>query len=87
MGNIGATNLEVACQLFGIGGSLSLVDLLPDNSTVGIWLATIPLQGVVTYSGTGSLQLQCFGAPNVSGNLFAYYPRLTAIPATNLNLQ
>jgi hypothetical protein len=62
------------------------VDLLPDNPTVGIFLGTLPLQGVVTLSSTTAITLQCEAAPGPLV-VYAYYPQMTAIPVTNITTQ
>ncbi len=86
--NDGATDIEVVCQLAGgpITGSYSQVDLLPDNSTVGIFLATLPLETAVTLTSTTAITLQCEAAPSPV-TLFLYYPQMTAFPVTNITSQ
>ncbi len=84
----GSIDLEVACQLTGITGAISLTDLEADNGTVGAWSQTMPLQGAITLTGSTAVQLQCFGAPSADIQaLYAYRPQMTAIPVTTLVTQ
>ena len=78
------SNFDWCANLTGgsLSGTYAQVDLEPDNGTVGIWLATLPLEAVATFSGTTAVSLQCEAAPNP--DVYIYYPQMSAIPVTNI---
>ena len=86
--NDGAADVEVVCEIAGsnITTTYAQADLLPDNNTVGIWLATLPIQVVASLPGSTAVTLQCEAAPGPL-TLFMYYPQITAIPVTTLTQQ
>ena len=80
-------DVEAVCQLSGgpLTGTYAQVDLLPDNSTVGIFLATLPLEAAVTFTSSTGVTLQCEAAPTPT--IFVYYPQMTAFPVTSITTQ
>lgn len=76
------TDAEVVCQIPQISGAISSVDLNTDNSQVGAFEAELPVQGIISLSGTTTIQLSCSYAP--SGDVYAYRPQLMAIQVTSI---
>ena len=64
------------------------VDLLPDDTQVGSWSSTIPVQTAVTLANPTAVTMQCGGAGDgyASSTFLAYRPKLTAIQG-NLQIQ
>jgi len=79
------TDVEVVCEIPQINGALYAADLATDNATVGSWEATIPVQGVITLGGAGTIQLQCEAAP--SPEVYAYRPQIMALQAASITAQ
>jgi hypothetical protein len=81
------STVETLCELVGgpITGAYGQADLNTDNSTVGIWLATIPLMTYATLTTTTTITLECVAAP--SPNVYVYYPQMSAIPVTSITYQ
>jgi len=82
-----ASTVETLCELVGgpITGAYAIADLSPDNSTVGIWSATLPIMTYATLTGTTTITLECVAAPNPT--VYLYYPQISAIPVTNITYQ
>jgi hypothetical protein len=84
--NAGGGDVEVVCQLYPLSGNYAQADLLPDNGTVGIWLATLPLETVATFGTTTAVTLECEAAPGPL-TVFLYYPSIIATPVTTVTTQ
>jgi len=83
-----AATVETLCELVGgplNGTAAGIADLSPDNNTVGIWSATIPIMTYATLTATTTITLQCIAAP--SPDVYVYYPQISAIPVTTITYQ
>jgi hypothetical protein len=78
--------LSDATSVINSSSTAAIADLMPDNATVGAWIATVPLQTAASFAVATNVFINCAAGPASVIGANAERPTLTAIQVTGLTI-